>query len=186
MLPGGKEMLQSEPATSTTLGPVPRNGAYYLVLHGGDYSNASFEGEAREAFSVAQVPKKFSGVVFASSCWGALISQTSAHKTPQGSTPLPRTIERSIALSFLRAGAIGYVGCTGAHHSPLKSPFNYYGGPMHRHFWKHVLNGNGPSRALHLAKEDYRNGYPHGRTSLTEKGVEMKTLGQFTCLGLGW
>lgn len=97
--------------------------------------------------------------------------------------------DQSIALGFLLNGAWAFVGCTGAHYSPVgddADQLNYFGGPMHKAFWEHVSRGEGPAKALFAAKMDYMSGMPHGRQTVEEQAIEHKILRQFTCLGLGW
>jgi hypothetical protein len=91
-----------------------------------------------------------------------------------------------MALSFLRRGALAFVGCTGAHYSPVDEPYDYFGGPMHRAFWTTIGAGEPPARALFAAKQEYARNLPHGLTRPIPVAVEYKTLRQFTCLGLGW
>jgi hypothetical protein len=97
-----------------------------------------------------------------------------------------KTPDGSIALAFLNRGATAFVGCTGAHYSPLEEPYDYFGGPMHAAFWREILAGSLPSQALFRAKAEYVRGMPHGQTSAVGRAIEFKILRQFTCLGLGW
>ncbi|MGL4553274.1 MAG: MBL fold metallo-hydrolase, partial [Gemmataceae bacterium] len=102
-------------------------------------------------------------------------------------TPLrPRGPEASVAIAYLRAGALAFVGCTGSHYSPLAAPYDYFGKPLHEAFWAAVGQGEPPARALHVAKTAFARRMPHGRTDPFSKAVEVKILRQFTCLGLGW
>ena len=167
----------------------------YFMLHGSATDGRVFSGERIpkrpvdavfvDALHVSQVPKNMKGVVFAGCCWGAL-----SVKNPAGdshNTELaPRVVESSIALSFLKAGALAFVGCTGAHYSPDDAG-GYAGGPMQQQFWAHMSTPSAsPAKALFDAKVDYLAAMPHGRTDLFERAIERKILGQFTCLGLGW
>jgi hypothetical protein len=78
------------------------------------------------------------------------------------------------------------VGCTGAHYSPSRPPYDYYGGPLHRSFWRRFVAGAAPAAALHGAKLEYATGIPVRQRRLSGRAVEMKVWRQFTCLGLGW
>jgi hypothetical protein len=139
-----------------------------------------------EAMRVANVPEQCGAVVFAGCCWGALTVRTSAVDYRKGDPVQVLTPDQSIALAFLAAGAAAFVGCTGAHYSPVEGNLNYFGAPMHSAFWRHISSGKGAAEALFLAKIDYIKGMPHGRTKVEEAAIENKILRQFTCLGLGW
>lgn len=91
-----------------------------------------------------------------------------------------------MALGFLKAGALAFVGCTGVHYSPSEPPYRYYGGPMHEAFWKSWLAGLPPAKALFEAKKEYLGGIPHRDASPMSRAIEIKILRQYTCLGLGW
>jgi hypothetical protein len=106
---------------------------------------------------------------------------------PPGQAPVPLAAGASMALKFLSAGALAFVGCTGSHYSPEGTDTSYYGGPMHKAFWSHYSNGLPPAEALFRAKADYIAGIPHrGTADPVDKARELKILRQFTCLGLGW
>jgi hypothetical protein len=125
-------------------------------------------------------------VVFTGCCWGALTVQTLASQAVYGQPLGIRTTGMSMALSYLHAGVLAFVGCTGTHYSPTVAPYDYFGGPMHAAFWKSCIQGAAPAQALFDAKIDYASGLPHGQTSVTAQAIEYKILKQFTCLGLGW
>lgn len=164
--------------------------AVYLMLHGADTDGTRFWGEdaagTLEAINVGNVPARSPAVVFTGCCWGALCVDKPAALTDPGRIPAPRTPPASMALSFLRAGALAFVGCTGSHYSPIVRPFTYFGAPMHQAFWQHFRGGVAPAEALLKAKQDYLQGMPHGRTSPQGQAIERKILWQYTCLGLGW
>jgi hypothetical protein len=86
----------------------------------------------------------------------------------------------------LARGANAFVGCTGAHYSPVEPPFDYFGGPLHAAFWHFYNLGFCAAEALFKAKIEYINQMPHGRTTPIQQAIEYKILRQFTCLGLGW
>ena len=87
----------------------------------------------------------------------------------------------------MRDGARAFVGSTGANYSPLDPADHFYCEPLHHAFWRHVVKGEAPARALLIAKHKYASGMPHGhRDDITSLAIEHKTLHQYTCLGLGW
>lgn len=201
--PFAQRVFPTLPGAGTTLevceiyGPsnVPLNaatGAVYFMLHGSAADATRFWGETRgggpyEAFAVENVPADAPGaIVFTGCCWGALaMSPPAARMRPQ-TILRARGPESSIAVAYLQAGAQAFVGCTGSHYSPLQSPFDYFGKPMHDLFWKEIAEGRPPAEALFRAKAGYAQGMPHGRRDAFSQAVELKILRQFTCLGLGW
>jgi beta-lactamase superfamily II metal-dependent hydrolase len=192
LLRGSGELLVSHPTSPDTLGPakVLASGIYFM-LHGSDGDGSRFwgeeeDGELFEAVNVANLAPACRGVVFTGSCWGALTVDRIASRTRSGDPVPVRTVESSMALTLLQAGVVGFVGCTGSHYSPLKSPYQYYGGPMHEAFWKRYNINGSPAAALHQAKRDYLAGLPHGRTTDIGRAIEQKVLREYTCLGLGW
>jgi hypothetical protein len=94
-------------------------------------------------------------------------------------------MERSMALLVLKAGARAFVGATGVHYSPGAAG-DFFGGPLHKEFWKEIAAGRAPAEALFNARSAYLMALPHGRTSLFDLAVERKIYKEFTCLGLGW
>lgn len=165
--------------------------AVYLMLHGGDFDGTRFWGEDRdgrivEAVNVDNIGSNQGSIVFTGCCWGALPVERPAAETRLGKPPVARTPAASMALSFLRAGARAFVGCTGAHYSPIVKPYSYFGGPLHQAFWQLIIAGVPPAPALFQAKINYLEGIPHGQTTPLGQAIEMKILRQYTCLGLGW
>jgi hypothetical protein len=159
----------------------------YLMLHG-DYRNSTiFWGEGDEgntpAIDVSSLPSSGIGTAFAGCCWGALTVSEPAFLS--GDTPTPRMVERSMALSILKAGAKAFVGVTGIHYSPGEEG-DFFGGPLHAAFWDEVRRGSPPALALFNARQAFVLDIPHGRTALWNLAVERKLYKQFTCLGLGW
>ncbi|MBZ5728028.1 MAG: MBL fold metallo-hydrolase [Acidobacteriia bacterium] len=191
LLPGTAKMFVSAPETSGQLG-AGKAGApgVYFMLHGSDADATTFWGEDNgamvEAIKIANVPMSFSGVVFTGCCWGALTVQTIASQAAPGQPLGVRTPGSSIALSYLHAGAAAFVGCTGTHYSPTVAPYDYFGGPMHRNFWKCYTQGESAAEALFHAKIAYLHDLPHGQTSTVGQAIEFKILKEYTCLGLGW
>ncbi|WP_159478706.1 hypothetical protein [Dyadobacter sp. 3J3] len=167
-------------------------GAVYFMLHGYHNDATRFAGEREisgtfEAFDIYNVPKSCpSTVVFAGCCYGALIALPKADRKEPDISIRSRTPEQSIALAFLLAGANAFVGCTGAHYSPKTQNDNFLGKPMHLSFWNNINSGLPPALALFNAKKEYASKMPHGLTRSLMKAIEIKTLHQFTCLGLGW
>jgi len=167
-------------------------GAVYFMLHGSARDGTRFWGEteggaAYEAVAVENVPYRAAGsVVFTGCCWGALaMSPPASRARPE--TPLrPRGPEASVAIAYLKAGALAFVGCTGSHYSPTQPPYDYFGQPMHQAFWAALAQGKQPAEALFLAKKAFAREMPHGRTDPFSRAVEVKILRQYTCLGLGW
>jgi hypothetical protein len=180
-------MLTSEPTVS---------GAYslasewiYVMLHGSDSDATAYWGESSGggypvATRIGDVPAVAGSVALAGCCWGALLT------TAMASAPGPissRAVSDSIALSFLDRGALAFAGCTGTHYSPTRTPYGYYGGPLHEAFWRRLAGGAPPARALFEAKYlDYARAIPHGLPAPLDRAIEEKILHQFTSLGLGW
>jgi len=192
-LPGaGGELLVSETLSPDEIPPGAAVGAVYYMLHGSARDGTRFWGEtaggtAYEAVAIENVPASTPGcVVFTGCCWGALaMSPPASRARPE--TPLrPRGPEASLAMAYLKAGAIGFVGCTGSHYSPTIPPYEYFGKPMHQAFWASIARGSMPAAALFQAKQEYARSMPHGTTDPFSQAVELKILRQYTCLGLGW
>jgi hypothetical protein len=190
VLPNGRAMMRSEPAIFSSPRYMLDTDYVYLMLHG-DYTDGSrFWGEETdsdiEAVNLSNIPAATGAVVFSGCCWGALTIDKPAGRHLPGQSLGVKTPDASIALAFLERGARAFVGCTGAHYSPLDEPYDYFGGPMHRAFWSEVLGGTPPALALFNAKKQYVAGMPHGQTSAAGRAIEFKIFRQFTCLGLGW
>jgi len=190
-LPGSKRMMISKPTTFNST-PQYSLGAdrVYIMLHG-DYTDSSrFWGEEtegnHEAVNIGNLPEKSGAVVFTGCCWGALTVNTPAGRIVNGRTFGQKSPDDSLAMSFLKRGATGFVGCTGSHYSPLQEPYNFFGGPMHEAFWLNYATNRSPAQALFNAKLEYLRGMPHGQTSPNSQAIEYKILRQYTCLGLGW
>lgn len=192
-IPGGDGTLE----ISETFGPVDVNahegcGSFYYMLHGADWDCTRFWGEAQnrrpvEAYTIYNVPTSAPGsIIFAGCCYGALTVTSAASKTTDDSSIVQWTPSESIALSFLKAGALAFIGCTGEHYSPQVEPYNYYGKPLHDQFWLAVKSGFPPAHALFLAKQEYAKKLPHRLEQHFNAAVELKILHQFVCLGLGW
>lgn len=192
LVPGVDKLLVSELTTPGAIGARSASGsALYFMLHGADWDGTRFWGESAgggtlEAFNISNVADSCPGVVFTGCCWGALTVQQLASRSADGQILAPRPVEGSIALSFLQAGAVAFVGCTGSHYSPTKSPYDFFGGPMHTAFWKSYNGNRQPAAALFLAKEEYLKNIPHGQRSSLSRAIELKILREYTCLGLGW
>ena len=192
-LPGRGPMLRSEPILAEQ--PPAYDLAadrIYFMLHGSHEDGTRYWGEDAleemiEAVTISTLPAHCDGaVVFAGCCWGALTVQQRASRAVAGQPVAPKTPAASIALTCLARGARAFIGCTGAHYSPDREPYAFFGGPLHAAFWDHLEAGAAPAEALFAAKIDYLAGVPHGLTDPRSQAIEMKTLRQFTCLGLGW
>lgn len=188
----GGELLVSEKTRPEDISAGAAVGSVYYMLHGSARDGTRFWGEtvggaAYEAVSVENVPDLSAGsVIFTGCCWGALSMSPPAAQARPGVPLRPRGPEESIAVAYLKAGAIGFVGCTGSHYSPMIPPYDYFGKPMHDAFWASVAKGVTPAAALFEAKRQFARRMPHGRTDAFSLAVELKILRQYTCLGLGW
>jgi beta-lactamase superfamily II metal-dependent hydrolase len=189
-LPAPGDLLVSAPATSTQPAFLLDADLTYIMLHGDFDDSTRFWGEEPPEYPVGvalpNVPAQSARVVLAGCCWGALIADKRASRADPTLDVGQKSAGTSIALAFLAAGALGYIGCTGSHYSPTDPPYRSAGGPMHAAFWQQVLAGKGPSEALFLAKAAYARDMPHGQTSTITQAIEFKILRIFTCLGLGW
>jgi beta-lactamase superfamily II metal-dependent hydrolase len=191
LLPGRNKLLVSSPTGPNDVGTakIDETGIY-LMLHGSDSDGSRFWGEDNgdmfEAVNVRNLASAGPSVVFTGCCWGALTVERIASRSRTGDPIAVRTVEASMALSFLQGGATAFVGCTGSHYSPLQKPYRYYGGPMHEAFWKRYNELKAPAVALHTAKQDFLKAIPHGRTTDIGHAIELKILREYTCLGLGW
>jgi len=191
-LPGSAPLLASEPTRHNEQPPYGLAGErVYVMLHGSDSDGTRFWGEQAgggmlEAVNSANLPARSGAVAFVGCCWGALVVDAPANRAASNRVPNPRTAHSSLALRFLAAGAVAFIGCTGAHYSPPQPPYDYFGGPLHAAFWRRYNAGQPPAEALFEAKKDYLARMPHGRTEPLERAIENKILRQFTCLGLGW
>ena len=167
---------------------------HYYMLHGDEADARVFQGENDDnrgvpAFDIDKVPATFQGFVFSGCCWGALIVRGKAVGAVSN-LPLPRLTEESIALSYLKAGAVAFVGCTGSHYSgdsaDRDANFAYW---LHQAFWSRIReDGVAPARALFEAKAEFAERIVAGAATWDAVGTarRMKNLAQFTCLGLGW
>jgi beta-lactamase superfamily II metal-dependent hydrolase len=191
MLPGQERLLVSKDTVFDQQPPISLEAdQIYFMLHGNYQDTRRFWGEGthlnREAFHISNLPERFKGIVFTGCCWGALTVDTPAGRLHPQISFSPSTVESSIALSFLARGANAFVGCTGAHYSPVEPPFDYFGGPLHAAFWYFYNSGYWAAESLFKAKIEYINQMPHGRNTVIQQAIEYKILRQFTCLGLGW
>lgn len=166
----------------------------YIMLHG-DYANGreyvgeTSSGPYTSAMRIDNVPTIAGHVAFAGCCWGALTTNVTASRAPADSPVESRGHNSSIALRFLESGAVGFVGCTGAHYPPQEGEsVNTLGGAMHKAFWDAYFSSStiGPAEALFRAKKLYLKEMPHGQDDPFRQAAEYKTYFQFTCLGLGW
>ena len=185
--------LESWPTDPLQVDPTHlQAGHLYFMLHGHYIDGDQFTGERSFqnyclAIDRSRIPQYLDGVVLAGCCYGALLTRFPAVDTRPEKSPAARSVDDSMALSLLKAGAIAFVGCTGVHYSPPEDLPDTNGEPMHKAFWKHLLAGNPPAKALFLAKREYLAGIPHsGIEDDYAESVELKIYSEFTCLGLGW
>lgn len=167
---------------------------HYFMLHGDDLNGREFSGGARGggyplAFTTRNVPAQFDGVAFSGCCWGALIVDGRALDAV-AVVPPPRTREASIALSYLHAGALAFIGCTGSHYSGEEAdPDLNYAARLHAAFFSRLANGAmSPAQALHEAKDEHLAWTLANQPGMDPRDVarRFKNVTQFTCLGLGW
>jgi hypothetical protein len=189
---GSGRLLVSGPRACSDIGAggIPAGGTYFM-LHGSDVDGSRFWGEDEsgsvEAVNLDNLGGALAGAVaLAGCCWGALTVEEIAARATSHWDVTPRTPKASIPLRMLELGALAFVGCTGAHYSPLAPPFGYFGAPIHDGFWRAVASGVAPAQALFDAKKTYIRDMPHGLETPAEWAIEYKVLRQFTCLGLGW
>jgi hypothetical protein len=191
-LPGRASMLRSSPVRHDQRPRYSLDAAYvYLVLHGLPNNGSAFWGEDGhrhpKAVVSANLPSRRGVVAFTGCCYGALTVDEPAILAPAGKAPISRSPEQSVALSFLLRGARAFVGCTALHYSPVQPRYDYFGAPLHEAFWRAVMNGSPPARALLQAKHHFIRGLPHGQEpNSAAEAIEFKTFREFTCLGLGW
>jgi len=187
----GNTLLRSEPTSARQVPALDLQGdQIYFMLHGSDTDGQRFWGERQshamfEAVNLQNVPALCASVIFTGCCWGALAANGIASASNPSNPPPPRTARDSMAMKYLSGGATAFIGCTGSHYSP-DPPGGFFGGPMHRAFWKYLSAGKSPAAALMAAKSDYRAAMPHGQNEPEAKAIEKKILWQYTCLGLGW
>jgi beta-lactamase superfamily II metal-dependent hydrolase len=193
-LPGTEAIVTSDPIRHGRP-PAPNLAGHvlYVMLHGDNRDATTFNGEdtttrQHAAVRLPQFAGRVPPVVFAGCCWGALTVDTLARDHVAGGALGIRGPDQSIALRCLASGANAFVGCTGAHYSPMPHEPPSYGAPMHSYFLKELLSVGGPALALFRAKQEYARHLPHLGSAATDgdRMIEYKTLRQFTCLGLGW
>ena len=192
---GPRPLEVSEKFLSTDVNPSHLDSAcHYFMLHGAESDGTEFSGEDSGggypvAFTVRNVPPRFNGVVFSGCCWGALIVDGKASQATSG-MPAPRKPAASIALSYLKAGAVAFIGCTGSHYSgPDPDLDDNYAARLHRDFWFNLAQpATAPAAALHRAKQTYLRWIMEQRARLDplDTARRLKNFSQFTCLGLGW
>jgi beta-lactamase superfamily II metal-dependent hydrolase len=162
----------------------------YLMLHGDYIDSTRFWGEETddnlEAINIGNLPDQCGNVVFTGCCWGALTVDTPAGRLIQGRPYGIKSLESSIGLNFLRRGVTAFVGCTGAHYSPLEYPYQYFAAPLHVSFWRNYIENQSPAKALFDAKMEYFKNIPHGQEGQLARAIEYKVWREYTCLGLGW
>ncbi|HXI97386.1 MAG TPA: hypothetical protein VNG73_00460 [Gemmatimonadaceae bacterium] len=184
-------VVTSEPVSSE----LPANveaGALYLALHG-EKCDAALYGETKktlhrvEAITPACLPKVgVPNVTFAAACWSGLVVNTTADMAFDDAAIQQKTVDESIALTLLSRGARAVIGCTSVHHSPPLGMTTLAAAPFHIAFWKSYRAGIPPAEALLEAKRTYAANLPYRRDDKFEQALELKTIAEFCCLGLGW
>lgn len=194
---GTRPLYVSEEFVSDQVDPRTLSGSLnYLMLHGRDSDARRFEGEFvgedgdyPVALETGSIPEHMTGLVFAGCCWGALVVSEKACDVGSA-TPSPRVAERSIALSYLKAGASAFVGCTGAHYSGSGVTDDDNAAQFfHDAFWtiaKELSYAAAPS--LFQARSIFFEFIDAKADSIDPRmlAVMLKNRTQFTCLGLGW
>jgi beta-lactamase superfamily II metal-dependent hydrolase len=189
-LPGASQLYVSGPdGTKDLVAGVLQGSLAYYMLHGDDADGKHFWGEQPrgvwvEAVTIDTVPKDDIDTAVMGCCWGALPASTKAADWEPGQTIAGRSPDQSIALTLLSAGARAVIGCTGAHYSPLRPPYDTASGPLHQALWTQLNNGMAPAEALLHAKYAYAEQIK-SVTDVNQLAIANKTLSQFTCLGLG-
>jgi hypothetical protein len=191
-----------------------RSAFLYLVLHGGENDGTVFVGNANlepvvlnKLDPIDPNDRWFSDTIFASCCWGALISDRSGNHSTGTTLPGERHLKSSLPIKFLSLGSNGFVGFTGTHHAfSLKGEAHahYHAEPLHHRFWDLRINdGLPPALALYRARLDYEANIPYqipdefvkvnGKIksmpparNAYSRAVELKTFWSAVCLGLGW
>lgn len=193
---GSRPLNVSEKFLSKQVDPAHLDSSsHYFMLHGRHDDGTVFTGESRGggnpiAFEIGSVPKTFSGLVFSGCCWGALTVEQRACDI--GTAPVtPRAPERSIAVSYLKAGANCFIGSTGAHYSgPDTDPDENLAYPLHEAFYKTLFAGSSlqGAAALFRARSDFSRYIAQGKGAWEpiDYARRLKNRAQFTCLGLGW
>jgi hypothetical protein len=210
---GNVPAMQTSTPTVSATPPELAGDFVYLMLHGDARDGTQFIGEQTVpgdyvvAMTLDNVPRSRGAIVLAGACWGALTVSEPAYQyrpnrgvTIAGSgAPIAglsasqffaaqvRDPSSSLALKFLANGASAFVGCTASHYSPSNTDYDCNGRPMHENFWRAILSGSKPARALLQAKQQYALGLPHVAelSDAQSQAIEYKTLWSFTCLGVG-
>ena len=129
-LRGSRTLLVSHPTTFSTPAYDLETDSVYFMLHGDYVDGTRFWGEGFdnnvEAVNLSNVSDGNGRVVFAGCCWGALFTDTPASSVVRNRPFGQRTADSSLALSFLKKGARAFVGCTGAHYSPVEQPVRVF------------------------------------------------------------
>jgi hypothetical protein len=191
-LPGTEPLTTADPLRLGQTSMMLTGDVAYFMLHGDYRDSTVYHGEdegrrQHRAVDMSGIPSPAPAVVFAGCCWGALTVDRLASRDVAAGFGV-KGPDQSIALQCLMLGANAFVGCTGSHYSPAPWEPPCYGAPMHGYFFEELTKGNAPARALLRAKERYLAAFPHLGAAATDadRMVELKTLRQFTCLGLGW
>lgn len=146
----------------------------YLVLHG-FYSDCRFfvgTPQTKIAISINELTRprgvdgRIADTIFVSSCWGALLSKSTAFMWTVNPVLGPiLTPKTSLAMRFLSLGINAYIGFTGSHHSSKNEAVAHHAflaEPLHHLFWENrLLNKLAPASALHAARREYLRRAPY-------------------------
>ena len=183
-------MKSSEPITSDDPADVEAE-ALYLALHG-ETQDAALYGERKKtlhrvkALTPSCLPQSVPNVTLAAACWSGLVVNIPADKAFDDFDVRQKMVDESLALTLLSRGARAVIGCTSIHYSPPLGMTTVAAAPLHIEFWKAYRAGIAPARALLEAKRNYAAHRPYRRDDEFEQALELKTIAEFCCLGLGW
>jgi hypothetical protein len=191
-----------------------RSSFVYFILHGGEDNGTVFVGSTGlKPIQLGNLDPAnatdtwFSDTIFASCCWGALISTRSGYHTVGAPLPGERHLGNSLPIKFLSLGSNGFVGFPCTHHAFSQGKgvhAHFHGEPLHHMFWDfRIKDGMPPAKALYRARLDYEANIPYQlpeefvkvngeiksmppERNAYSRAVELKTFWSAICLGLGW
>jgi hypothetical protein len=164
-----KEILLSPPENRDTLKISENTEIFYFNLHGSDRTN-NWYGQHGSNYPIAlsplNIPALHSATVVTEACYGAYT--------------IDKGISDSIALTFLKKGALCFVGSTTVAYGPPAPP-SREADLIANLFFKEILKGNKFGTALLSAKQEFF------RIMMDEQGFldgnDKKTLLQFVLYG---
>lgn len=161
--------------------------------YGGIHAFKTFDGIP--VVKAAQVPDADGSIVLASCCYSATLVRNGPLAASTSGTVVPLATPESMGLTYVHRGARAFIGFTAKVWVPDQIPYAFFAGPLHRAFWKNVLERDlPPARALFEAKGEFILGMPYGNpdvadgelTAATSLAKHLKDYWSVTCLGLGW